>query len=90
MVGLLVNLKYPKLNYSNDTEVIKQSMSSMISVFIGMIVFVGFTYGLFKFVDSLSLNTVLVIFVGILCIVCSVLYYILNKYGVKDYERLSV
>lgn len=90
MVGLLVNLKYPKLNYSNDTEVIKQSMSSMISVFIGMIVFVGFTYGLFKFVDSLSLNTVLVIFVGVLCIVCGILYYILNKYGVKDYERLSV
>ena len=37
-IGLLVNLKYPKLNASNDTEVVKQSMSSMISVFTGMMI----------------------------------------------------
>lgn len=36
IIGLLVNLKYPKLNASSDTEVVKQSASSMISVFIGI------------------------------------------------------
>lgn len=40
VIGLIVNLKYPKMNATNDTEVIKQSMSSTISVFIGMSLFI--------------------------------------------------
>ena len=33
-IGIIVNLKYPRMDAKNDTEVVKQSMSSMISVFI--------------------------------------------------------
>ena len=36
IIGIIINLKYPKMNASNDTEVVKQSMSSMISLFINM------------------------------------------------------
>ncbi len=90
MTGLIVNLKYPKLNYSSDTEVVKQSMSSMISVFIGLLFFVGITFCLFKFIDVISLNLLILIIIVALGIICSGLYYFLNKFGVKDYERLSV
>lgn len=90
MIGLIINLKYPKLNYSNDTEVVKQSMSSMISVFIGLLFFVGITFCLFKFIEVVSLNILILIFIVGLGIICSGLYYFLNKFGVKDYERLSV
>ena len=38
LIGVLVNLRYPKMNASNDTGVIKQSMSSFISVMIGMVI----------------------------------------------------
>ena len=38
LVGLLMNLKYPKMDATSDTEVVKQSMSSALSVFIGMFV----------------------------------------------------
>ena len=34
-IGLIINLKYPKMNATNDTEVVKKCMSSMISFFIG-------------------------------------------------------
>lgn len=37
ILGILVNLKYPKIDAENDTEVVKQSMSSMISVTLGML-----------------------------------------------------
>ena len=36
VIGLITNLKYPKLNAQNDTEVVKQSMSSLVSVFISI------------------------------------------------------
>lgn len=90
MTGLIVNLRYPKLNYSSDTEVVKQSMSSMISVFIGLLFFVGITFCLFKLIDVISLNLLILIIIVGLAIICSGLYYFLNKIGVKDYERLSV
>ena len=36
LVGLLINLKYPKMHFKNETEVVKQSMSVVISVYLGM------------------------------------------------------
>ena len=36
LIGILINLKYPKVDATNDTEVVKQSMSSFISTFLGM------------------------------------------------------
>ena len=36
-IGIIVNLKYPRMDAKNDTEVVKQSMSSTISVFLGII-----------------------------------------------------
>ena len=35
-IGIIVNLKYPRMDAQNDTEVVKQSMSSSVSVFMGM------------------------------------------------------
>ena len=36
-LGIIVNLKYPKMDAETDTEVVKQSMSTMIATFMGMI-----------------------------------------------------
>lgn len=36
-LGIIVNLKYPKMDAKNDTEVVKQSMSSLISVAFGLV-----------------------------------------------------
>lgn len=90
IVGLIVNLKYPKLNYTSDTEVVKQSISVMISIFIGLIMFVGISYILFKFSSDNSLNMLLLLVELCISFVCVILYFMLNKYGKKDYERLSV
>ena len=90
IVGLIVNLKYPKLNYTNDTEVVKQSMSVMISIFIGLIMFVGISYIVFKFSSNISLNILLLLVELCISFLCVILYFVLNKYGKRDYERLSV
>ncbi len=36
LIGIIINLKYPKMNAKDDVEVVKQSLSSLIAVFIGM------------------------------------------------------
>lgn len=90
LIGLIINLKYPKLNANNDTEVVKQSMSSMIAVFMGMGTFVvsllviGYLSKFFEFSFIICAHFLLVLLVD------AVLYYILIKYGVNDYKEISI
>lgn len=88
ILGLLVNLKYPKLNYSNDTEVVKQSMSSGICVFVGMILFAISVMVLIKFYTDAV--TVLLILISIYTLITILLWQILCRYGSRLFSKLSV
>lgn len=90
IIGLLVNLKYPKLNASNDTEVVKQSASSMISVFTGMAIAIVSIFGIGYFADNYSLTLVIFIHVILLMLITFVLYRILMKIGPKEYRKLNI
>lgn len=90
VIGLIVNLKYPKLNATNDTEVVKQSISSMVSVFIGMALFIGSIIIIVYLSKYLSFDYLLVGHILILIILSSILYGILLKYGKVDYRNLNV
>ena len=90
LIGLIVNLKYPKMNASNDTEVVKQSISSMISIFIGMGLFVISIISFVYLSKIFSTEKYIVLHLVILSIINLVLYYILINYSVKDYRRINV
>lgn len=89
LIGILMNLKYPKMNATSDTEVVKQSMSSMLSVFIGMfvamlsvaIMIIGssFNIDLFVALELLVFSTIIFI-----------LWRILKKYGAKRFKEINV
>lgn len=89
LVGILMNLKYPKMNATSDTEVVKQSMSSMLSVFIGMftamlsiaVMIMGssFNIDLFVALELLVFSTIIFI-----------LWRILKKYGAKRFKEINV
>ncbi len=90
-IGILVNLKYPKMDAENDTEVVKQSMSSMISVFIGMVL-TGLT-GIGLVVCAFSnIHKDLIILGGLLVyILIYVLLLIhLNRKSVKKFNSINV
>ena len=90
IIGLIINLKYPKMNATNDTEVVKQSMSSMISVFIGIGIFIG-SILLGAFLNKyININIVLLLHISLITIISLILYYILIKFGVKEYRRINV
>lgn len=84
-IGILVNLKYPKMDAENDTEVIKQSMSSMVSVFAGMIL-TGIT--IFLVVVFIMIGTAVDIVVLVGVILYLILYLILRLYLIKNSVKL--
>lgn len=89
-LGLIANLKYPKMEYSSEVEVVKQSTSVMISVFIGMAIFILSIVGLVYFNKWLDLNILLIIHTSIIVLASLILYYILLKIGPKEYKNINV
>ncbi|MGM9881836.1 MAG: hypothetical protein ACI31S_03220 [Bacilli bacterium] len=89
-IGLIINLKYPKMDASNDTEVVKQSMSSMISVFIGMGILIGSILIIFFLNKYLSLDLLLILHIILITIVSTILYIVLMKKGTLEYKSINV
>lgn len=90
VVGLIVNLKFPKLNASSDTEVVKQSMSATISLMAGFIVFLLCVLGISYFDKFISEDILMLINIILLFVISAVLYTILMKNGPKEYQKLNV
>ena len=85
ILGVLINLKYPKMDATSDTEVVKQSMSSMISVFIGM--FIGvLSIAAVIIGGNLFIILELLIFSIIVCI----LWNVLKRYGIRKFKEINV
>lgn len=89
-IGIIVNLKYPKLDAENSAEVVKQSTSSFMSVTIGMILLFVTAMIVFKILGAISATLILLIFTAVYLIIDIILYlYLLNK-GIKDFNNLSI
>ena len=88
-IGIIVNLKYPKLDFENSAEVVKQSTSSFISVMTGMLLLmisVGITLNVINNISSILL---LIIATLVYLLVDIILYLYLIKKGVKSFSNLT-
>lgn len=88
ILGLLVNLKYPKMDATSDTEVVKQSMSSMISVFVGM--FIGMISGIMMMWIKIDLNLFMILELLIFVVLTFALWQMMKRYGVKKFREINV
>lgn len=89
-IGIITNLKYPKLDWENQAEVVKQSTSSFIAVLVGMflmIVSVVSTLVLLGNISSLIILSGALILYGVIDLV---LYLYLTTKGVKKFNNLSI
>ena len=77
--------------HGNDTEVVKQSMSSTISVFAGMAV-IALTVGLLvkAFEVNLSNNIIMLSFIGIYFVIYIALLFLLHKICNKCFDNIIV
>lgn len=91
LFGIIVNLKYPKMDAEDDVEVVKQSMSSMIAVFTGMgvsvvmIAIVGFAF-MSGVGATETIGAGLLFSVGMAVLA---LFY-LNAKGVEEFNGINV
>lgn len=91
MVGIIVNLKYPKMDAKNDTEVVKQSMSSAVSVFVGIGVVGVMVYLIYMAIKN-GFDMTLFIAMGTLfgaVILAGLLVYLKFK-GAKEFNSINV
>ncbi len=88
LLGLIINLKYPKMNALNDTEVVKQSMSSAISIFAGLLLFIITTVIMTKLYDNI--NFYLTIELCIFVLFTFILWNVLKRYGKKRFIEINV
>ncbi len=89
-IGILVNLKYPKLDYENSSEVVKQSTSSFVAVMIGMILLIITIVIITNIIGIISSTLILIAAVIIYLIINTILYlYLINK-GVKEFNSLAI
>ena len=89
-LGLIINLKYPKLEFDNPTEVVKQSMSSFLSVMLGMILLMINIGIIVLLLGKTNSTLILLIVTTLFIIVDTLLYLYLTKKSVKDFNKLSI
>lgn len=87
--GLLVNLKFPKMDAISDTVVVKQSVSSVITVMIPMVIIFTFTgiYG--EIGKNIHFYHFVVILTFIFFIIAGIERLILNKWGIKRLKEIN-
>ncbi len=91
LIGIMVNLKYPKMDATNDTEIVKQSMSSSISVFLGMglaMLSTAFLIGLAML--GLSNAIIQIIYLVVFTIIALLLWLRLTKVSDKRFDDIQV
>ena len=91
IIGIIANLLYPKMNAENDTEVVKQSMSSFVSVIAGMVL-TGLTiYLLVKAVQqNIQTEIIMLLGLGIYTLAYFILMLYLKKVGTKKFNEINV
>ena len=89
-IGLIMNLKYPKLDFENSSEVVKQSTSSFLSVLTGMLLLIVTVFVVSKLIEFINPIPLLLIILGIYILIDIILYIYLIKVSSKSFEELSI
>ena len=89
-IGLIVNLKHPKMDASSDTEVVKQSMSTMICSLTGITSFVLTSACIIGIGRIVGTDISVLITTILFSIITIISYCILMKTGPKKYKNINV
>jgi len=89
VAGLAINLHFPKLDWMNETHVVKQGLSAMVTLFGAMVTIaaLGFAY-VFLLNTLISLTTFLWLFTLMSAVIAFIIYAWLVTAGVRKFEEL--
>ena len=89
-IGIITNLKYPKLDWENEAEVVKQSTSSFMAVMTGMVLMFVSVFIIMTILGKIDSIIILLIAIVIFGIIDLVLYLYLSKKGTKLFNELNI
>ncbi|MGI5900442.1 MAG: hypothetical protein ACOX8S_11090 [Christensenellales bacterium] len=84
-IGVLVNLKFPSLNWSSEVTVVKQSASTMVMTLLGFLLTAATLVASAVTDGSIAGLVLISLAISLLCIVCIVL---MRTWGVKKFIEL--
>lgn len=87
MFGILVNLKYPRLDFVSYTHVVKQSFSSFLGVMVPLALLFGF--GALYTVLNISIDMYVLLVFALLLAIIMIQYMILKKWGIKRFYKIN-
>jgi ABC-2 type transport system permease protein len=87
--GLLINLKFPKMDAVNDTVVVKQSISSMISIMVPLVTIMVLSSIYAGLKDVIDFNILLGIVVIILIILNFIEHHLLSTWGENRFRKIA-
>lgn len=87
IVGLLINLYLPKLDWVSPTVVVKQSAAVMIEMLF-VFAIIGLSIGAFLLFKVTNITMFLLLLLGILVILLIISYRLLNTIGIKKFIKL--
>jgi ABC-2 type transport system permease protein len=87
--GLLVNLKFPKMDAVNDVVIVKRSLSVMVALLVPMAIILGMAGAYSEISDVIPFNTMLVIIFVTLFIMYFIEKYVLDTWGAKRFKEIN-
>lgn len=91
--GITINLKFPKLRWVTQTQVVKQSLSSGLSMFLGFVIIAVLglmSFGIYRFTNLRNIYYYLWIIVAILAVILIASVRILRAKGPEMFKKLSL
>jgi ABC-2 type transport system permease protein len=89
LFGIIVNLKFPKMDAINDVVVVKQSMSVMVTILVPMAIIFGIS-GLYAAIgDSIGTNEFIIMAVIVLAILMLIERRVLQTWGIKRFKEIN-
>ena len=87
--GLLINLKFPKMDAIDDVVIVKRSASVMVTIIVPMVIIMLGSILFYNLKLSIDFNYVLAIIIMALSIIVFIEYYLLNNWGIKRYREIN-
>jgi len=85
--GVLINLWQPILDWDNETKIVKQSLSVLLTMVLGVLLAVA-PYGIYKLFSAFPLYVTLIISIVLYIIVLTIVISLLYTIGVKMFRKL--
>jgi ABC-2 type transport system permease protein len=87
--GVAVNLHFPKLDWTNETYVVKQGLSAMITMFGAIVLIIGLGVVYVFFINTaISPTAFLLLFTSLFAIIAILVYAWLLTSGVRKFDQL--